>query len=80
MNSPDDLAKALAQSRENYRVNQIRYTERLGTAKDVLDAQGLLTRTQKDYLRGIADYLVALAQLDFVVGREFSLLDMEQKP
>jgi outer membrane protein len=76
----DVMAKALAQSRENYRVNQIRYTERLGTAKEVLDAQELMTRTQRDHIRGIADYLVALAQLDFAVGRENPLADTEQKP
>jgi len=74
------MAKALTQSRENYRVNQIRYTEQLGTAKNVLDAQDLMTRTQRDYIRGIADYLVALAQLDFAVGKEMPLDDAEQKP
>ncbi len=76
----DVMAKVLVQSRENYRVNQIRYKERLGTAKEVLDAQELMTRTQRDYIRGIADYLVALAQLDFVVGREMPLADTEQQP
>ena len=74
------MAKALSQGRENYRVNQIRYAERLGTAKEVLDAQDLMTRTQRDHIKGIADYLVALAQLDFEVGREMSLTDTEQKP
>ncbi len=76
----DVMAKVLTQSRENYRVNQIRYTERLGTAKEVLDAQELMTRTQRDYIRGIADYLVALAQLDFAVGREKPLADTEPQP
>ena len=76
----DVMAQALAQSRENYRVNQIRYAERLGTAKEVLDAQDLMTRTQRDYIQGIADYLVALAELDFAVGREMPLADTEKQP
>ncbi|MBF0371557.1 MAG: TolC family protein, partial [Magnetococcales bacterium] len=66
------LKKALEQAEENYRVNQIRYRERLGTATDVLDAQELLTKTRKDHISALSSYLQALATLDFAVGREFS--------
>jgi len=62
------LKQALAQGEENYRVNLIRYRERLGTAKNVLDAQDLLTSTRKDYILALAEYLSALANLDFAIG------------
>jgi len=62
------LKQALAQGEENYRVNIIRYRERLGTAKDVLDAQDLLTSTRKDYISAMSEYLSALANLDFATG------------
>ncbi|ETR70419.1 MAG: outer membrane factor, OMF family [Candidatus Magnetoglobus multicellularis str. Araruama] len=64
------LKQALAQGKENYRVNIIRYRERLGTAKDVLDAQDLLTATRKDYISALAEYLTALANLDFAIGKK----------
>jgi outer membrane protein TolC len=64
------LKQALAQGEENFRVNIIRYRERLGTAKDVLDAQDLLTSTRKDYISALAEYLGALANLDFAIGNK----------
>jgi len=64
------LQQALAQGEENFRVNIIRYRERLGTAKDVLDAQDLLTSTRKDYISALAEYLSALANLDFAIGNK----------
>ena len=64
------LKQALAQGEENYRVNIIRYRERLGTAKDVLDAQDLLTSTRKDHISALAEYLQALANLEFAIGKE----------
>ena len=65
------LKKALQQSEENFRVNRIRYSERLGTAGDVLDAQDLLTRTRKDYITGIASYLISLAALEYQVAADY---------
>jgi outer membrane protein TolC len=64
------LKQALTQGEENFRVNIIRYRERLGTAKDVLDAQDLLTSTRKDYISALAEYLSALANLDFAIGNK----------
>ena len=64
------LKQALAQGEENFRVNIIRYRERLGTAKDVLDAQDLLTSTRKDYISALAEYLSALANMDFAIGNK----------
>jgi outer membrane protein TolC len=62
------LQQALAQGEENYRVNIIRYRERLGTAKDVLDAQDLLTSTRESYISALAQYLSSLANLEYSTG------------
>jgi len=62
------MEKALKQGEENFRVNIIRYRERLGTAKDVLDAQDLLTSTRKDYISSLSSYLTSLATLDYAIG------------
>ncbi|MBF0621120.1 MAG: TolC family protein [Magnetococcales bacterium] len=64
------LKKALEQSVENYRVNQVRYREQLGTATDVLDAQDLLTSTRNDYIGALSSYLTALASMDLAVGQK----------
>lgn len=62
------LQQALTQAEENYRVSQIRYQEKLGTATDVLDAQELLTETRSDEISARADYFTALADLELAVG------------
>jgi len=62
------LEKALKQGDENYRVNIIRYRERLGTAKDVLEAQDLLTSTRKDHISALSEYLSSMANLDYAIG------------
>lgn len=64
------LKQALAQAKENYRVNQIRYREQLGTANDVLQAQTLLAKMQSDYVTAIQNYLTALAEVDYAIGKE----------
>ncbi|MGN7613524.1 TolC family protein [Magnetococcales bacterium HHB-1] len=64
------LEKALDQAEENYRVNQVRYQEQLGTATDVLNAQDLLTSTKQEYYQAMKSYLTALVELDYAVGRE----------
>lgn len=72
------LKKSLQQAKENYRVNQIRYREQLGSATDVLDAMDLLTTTSNTHTSAIAAYLTAQAALDLAVGKETP--DIEIKP
>jgi len=64
------LKGALEQGEENYRVNEIRFQEKKGTATDVLDAQDLLTATRKDYIEALASYLSAIANLDLAIGKD----------
>lgn len=66
----DLLDKTLDQAKENYRVNQIRYKEQLGTATDVLDAMDLLTSTRSSAISAISSYLKSLASLDLAVGKK----------
>ena len=63
------LKKAVSQAEENYRVSGVRYREQLGSANDVLIAQGLATQTQSDFINAMSAYLTALADLDLATGR-----------
>ncbi|MDP7039877.1 MAG: TolC family protein [Myxococcota bacterium] len=65
------LKKAVTQAQENYRVSGVRYREELGSANDVLIAQGLATQTQGDYISALSSYLTALADLDLATGQEW---------
>lgn len=65
----DILKKSLQQAEENYRVNQIRYQEQLGTATDVLNAMDLLTSTRNTYTSALASYLSSLAALELAAGK-----------
>ncbi|MBF0587545.1 MAG: TolC family protein [Magnetococcales bacterium] len=62
------LQKSLNQAEENFKVNQVRYQEQLGTATDVLDALDLLTTSRSSYVTAIATYLTSLADLEYYVG------------
>ena len=60
--------KAIEQGEENYRMNQERYKEQVGTITDLLDAQTLLTRAQTDYYNSLRAYNVAKASLRRAMG------------
>ena len=54
---------AIRQGEENLRINRDRYSEKVGTASDVIDAQTLLTQSRVDNYTALYDYQVALAQV-----------------
>jgi outer membrane protein len=62
------LKKALQQSEENLKVNEIRYQQQLGSATDVLDALDLRTTTRDSYISSLSGYLTSLATLELAVG------------
>jgi len=64
------LKQALASAKENYRVNQVRYQEQLGSANDLLSAQDLLSASKKDWLSALATYNKALCSLQYELGTE----------
>ena len=53
---------ALKQSKENLRINQERYKERVGTATEVLDAQTLNTQSKSEYFSALYEYQISLAR------------------
>jgi len=61
--------ESILQGKENLRINQNRYQERVGTATEVLDAQTMLTQTQTEHFRAIYDYQLAAARLRKATGQ-----------
>ena len=59
---------AVAQALENLRMVTIRYKNQIATNTDVLDANTLLTDTQKNYYQAVYDYNIRLAGLARSVG------------
>jgi len=62
------LKQAIGIAQENYRVNTVRYQEKLGTANDLLTAQTLLSKSKKDWLSALARYAKAVYTLKFNMG------------
>ena len=60
--------KAVEQAEENFRINTERYSEQVGTATDVIDAQTILTAVMADYQNYLGDLSIAKARLDRAMG------------
>jgi outer membrane protein len=54
---------SIRQGEENLRINKDRYSEQVGTATDVIDAQTLLTQVRVENYQALFDYEVALARV-----------------
>jgi outer membrane protein len=63
------LGQSLETAQENYRAYLIQFEEQTATAKNVLDAQDLLTSTVDSYVRSLASYHTAVARLKLSMGR-----------
>jgi len=61
---------AINQAKENFRISEERYKQRVATSTDVLDARTLLSRTQFNYYSAIYDLEIAKAALALSMGRE----------
>lgn len=59
---------SIRQGEENLRINKDRYTEQVGTATDVIDAQTLLTQIRSEHYQALFDYQVALARVKRAQG------------
>ncbi len=62
--------EAIAQAKENLRINEARYVEGVGTATEVLDAVTLLTVTQTNYNRAVYDFSRAEAGVYYSMGED----------
>jgi len=60
--------KAIVQAEENFRINEERYREQVGTTTDVIDAQTLLTKTKSDYYNALSNYNIAWGRLERSMG------------
>jgi outer membrane protein len=59
---------AIAQAKENLRINEARYEEGVGTATEVLDAVTLLTVTETNYHRAVYDFSRSEAGVYYSMG------------
>jgi outer membrane protein len=64
------VKKAIAQAKENFRINKERYKEQIATSTDVLDAQTLLSKTMTNYYNALYDFKIAKASLYKAMGQE----------
>lgn len=60
----------IALDQEALRMTQIKFNAGMATTLDVKDAQLSLDEAKDDYYEEIADYLTALAKLDYVLGKD----------
>lgn len=60
--------KSTEQAEENFRINNERYREQVGTSTDVIDAQTLLTRARSDHDNALGDYSICRAKLERAMG------------
>ena len=63
---------SIDEAKEALRLSEVRYNNGVGINLDVLDAQVALAQVEQAFAQGIYDYLMAKAQLDRIMGREFS--------
>jgi outer membrane protein len=63
------VEKAIEQAKENFRINQERYNEQMGTSTDVLDAQTLLSKTMTNYYNALYIYKISKAALYRAMGQ-----------
>ena len=64
----DVSQKVIDQARENHRISEARYLERVARSTEVLDAQTLFTRARSEYANALADYNISQARLERAMG------------
>ena len=64
------IRKAIAQAKENLRINQERFKEQVATTTDVLNAQTLLAETMTRFYTALYDFKISKAALYRAMGQE----------
>ena len=64
------IEKAIAQAKENLRINQERFKEQVATTTDVLNAQTLLAETMTRFYTALYDFKISKAALYRAMGQE----------
>jgi outer membrane protein len=57
-------------AKETLRLAQVRFDAGMATTIDIMDSQLTLDKALNDYYEGISQYLIALAKLDMVIGKD----------
>jgi len=60
--------KVIDQARENFRISEARYKERVARSTEVLDAQTLLTKAESEYANALADFNISSVRLQRAMG------------
>lgn len=63
---------SIDEAKEALRLAEVRYVNGVGINLDVFDSQVALAQVEQYLAQGIYDYIVAKAQLDKTIGREFT--------
>ena len=71
--SVDEARRTLTVEQELYRVGA-------GSSIEVIDAQVALTRAEANAIRATHDYRIALAQLEYALGRDPALAGEQKLP
>lgn len=64
----DVSQKVIEQARENFRISEARYKERVARSSEVLDAQTLLTKAKAEYANALGDYNISYVRLQRAMG------------
>ena len=64
----EDARPAVAQSRENYRLVQLRLREGAAIPSEIADAQASVTRSEQNYFNARYNYLIAVDRLNYAMG------------
>lgn len=67
----DSQKDSVEEAREALRLSEVRFDNGVGINLDVLDAQVALAQVEQNLAQGIYDYIMAKAQLDRIMGKEF---------
>lgn len=67
----DSQKDSIVEAKEALRLSEVRFNNGVGINLDVLDAQVALAQVEQSLAQGIYDYIMAKAQLDRTMGREF---------
>ena len=61
--------KSVQQAEENYRVTDEKFKQGMATNTDLLDANTMLTQAKINHITALADYKIAQAKLEKVIGK-----------
>jgi outer membrane protein TolC len=68
----DSQKDSIVEAEEALRLSRVRYENGIGINLDIFDAEVSLAQIQQNLAQGVYDYIMARAQLDRTMGRQFS--------